>query len=249
MIAVARAARVAAHRARPVPCGGRAVARSGVARGRLAPFVWALLAATLLHAAAARADPPAREDIVKWCNDTEDTAECLRVIESHQLAKLPGLATRNGGELRVTLFPSGSTVFTDAPSLSGGLSYSLWDNWSAINAVVVAATRDDHTTYDLLLRGNGKRFALPAEPVLAPDRQHLVTADFCAAGCSNELVVWRVSRDEVAKAASWKPSPTWSDVVAGWKDGQTLSLEFTPMGASESRTEARKLDDPVFRGK
>ena len=42
---------------------------------------------------------------------------------------------------------------------------------------------------------------LPTDPTLSPDRQHLVTADFCAEHCTNELAVWRVTRDGVRKDA------------------------------------------------
>lgn len=215
---------------------------------RRAVIAGAMLAPLLIaFAQSASAVPPTREEIAQWCADAEDTSHCNRLIEAQQLKRLPGLATRNGGDLKVTLFPSGSTTFTDVDDIHGGLSYSLWDNLSSINAVIVSATREDRTTYTILLRANGRKFDLPAEPVLSPDRAHIVTADFCAKDCSNEVAVWKVSRDAVAKVASWKPSPAWSDAVITWKDADTLAIDYTAMGEADAKSQERKLGDKVWQ--
>jgi hypothetical protein len=97
------------------------------------------------------------------------------------------------------------------------------------------------------MRGGGRTFELPAEPVLAPDRRHLATADFCAKDCTNEVAVWRVSRDGIARDAAWTPAPTWSDAALTWKDADTLAIDYTPMGAADSRTLTRKLGDTTWR--
>lgn len=209
----------------------------------------AILAPLLLALASpARADPPSREQVAQWCADAEDPAHCGRLIEAQQLKRLPGLAVRNGNELRITLFPTGSTTFTDEESLFGGTSYSLWDNWSPVNAVVLYVTRDERTTFTILQRATGRRFDLPAEPVLSPDRRHVVTADFCASDCSNEVALWQVSRDGIVKQSSWKPEPAWSDADIRWKDADTLAVEYTQMGDARGRTQERKLADQVWRG-
>jgi hypothetical protein len=210
-----------------------------------------LLAALALSTAAlslpANTAPPTRDEIATWCAEAEDTAHCGRLIEAQQMKRLPGLATRDGATLRVTLFPSGSTAFTDVEDIHGGTVYNLWDNWSEINAVVVSVTRNDRTTYVVLLRSGGHTFELPAEPVLAPDRRHLATADFCAKDCSNEVAVWRVSRDGIARDSTWTPAPTWSDAAIAWKDPDTLAIDYTPMGAADSRTLTRRLGDATWR--
>lgn len=216
------------------------IARLVIAGATLAPLLMAL--APLAHAVT-----PTREEIAQWCADAEDTSHCNRLIEAQQLKRLPGLAVRDGANLKITLFPAGSTTFTDTEDLHGGTSYSLWDNLSPINAVIVSATREDRTTYLLLQRASGRKFDLPAEPVLSPDRKHFVTADFCAAGCSNEVAVWQVSRDGVSKVSSWKPSPTWSDAAITWKDAGTLAIDYTAMGEADARSQQRKLDDKVWR--
>jgi hypothetical protein len=216
------------------------IGRAVIAGAMLAPLL-------IAFAQPASAVPPTREEIAQWCADAEDTSHCNRLIEAQQLKRLPGLATRNGGDLKVTLFPSGSTTFTDVDDIHGGLSYSLWDNLSSINAVIVSATREDRTTYTILLRANGRKFDLPAEPVLAPDRAHIVTADFCAKDCSNEVTVWKVSRDAVTKVASWKPSPAWSDAVITWKDADTLAIDYTAMGEADAKSQERKLGDKVWQ--
>ena len=58
---------------------------------------------------------------------------------------------------------------------------------------VLFTTDADRTGFLLLTRHNGRQYRLPAEPVLSPDRQYLVTADFCADGCDNELALWRIA--------------------------------------------------------
>jgi hypothetical protein len=212
---------------------------------RLAFAVLAL--STVVPATSVRAVPPTRDEIVKWCTDAEGAAQCGRLIEEQQLKRLPGLATRSGDALVVSLFPHGNFTFLDVDNPDRSVAYSLWDNSSEIDAVVIAALRDGRTTYVLLLRGNGKRIELPAEPVLAPDHRHLVTVDACADGCSNEVVVWRAGRDDVVREASWTPAPAWSDAVASWKDADTLSIEYTAMGESASRSVVHKLGDAVWR--
>ncbi|HEV8501294.1 MAG TPA: hypothetical protein VGR63_06940 [Casimicrobiaceae bacterium] len=210
-----------------------------------------LLAALALSTAAlsalAHAAPPTRDEIATWCAEAEDTAHCGRLIETQQMKRLPGLATRDGATLKVTLFPSGTTTFADVEDIHGGTVYNLWDNWSEINAVVVSVTRNDRTTYVVLMRGGGRTFELPAEPALAPDRRHLATADFCAKDCTNEVAVWRVSRDGIARDSTWTPAPTWSDAALTWKDADTLAIDYTPMGAADSRTLTRKLGDATWR--
>jgi hypothetical protein len=207
----------------------------------------AVAIALLASALAARAVPPTREEIAQWCNDAEDSVQCGRLIEAKQMQRLPGLAARDGATLKITLFPSGSHAFTDTEDVHGGTAYNLWDNWSEINAVVISVSREDRTTYQVLMRGNGRTFDLPAEPVLAPDRKHLVTADFCPRDCSNEIVVWKVTRDDIARQSSWTPSPAWSDAAIAWKGPDALAIDYTPMGATDSRRLERRLDDPSWR--
>jgi len=70
--------------------------------------------------------------------------------------------------------------------------------------------------------------------VLAPDRQRLVTADFCPSRCVNELAVWRVTRDGVHKELAWKPKEAWADAGATWKTAETLVVEYTPAGNAKA---------------
>ncbi len=203
--------------------------------------------ALLVLAHAVHAVPPSREEIAQWCADAEGTAECNRLIEERQLKRLPGLAARSGAVLNVTLFPSGTAAFTDVDDVHGGTSYSLWDDLSAINAAVVAVTREDRTTYTLLMRAGGRKVEMPAEPVLSPDRQHIVTADFCAQDCSNEVALWQVARDGVTRVSTWKPAPTWSDVAVKWIDADTLVFDCTPMGETQAKTLQRKISDPIWQ--
>ena len=193
--------------------------------------------------AAARAAPVTPARVTELCAQADGPAHCGRLIEADQLKTLPSLATREGDTLRVALFPSGTREFVDVDSLHGARSYALWDYWSPVNVVVLFTTEPDHLGYAVLQRSNGQLTALPAEPMLAPDRQRLAVADFCAANCENEVTVWRVARDGIRKEYGWKPKADWSDVTVQWKDTDRLVVEYTPAGESASRTVERRLTD------
>ena len=70
-----------------------------------------------------------------------------------------------------------------------------------------------------------------------------MTADFCERRCTNEVALWRVSRDGVRKELSWRPASPWSDAVATWKDAQTIVIDYTAAGASTPSNLTRKLAD------
>ena len=183
--------------------------------------------------------------VAELCANAEDQAHCGRLIEEVQLKRLPGLAVRDGDDLKVSLFPSGTTMFRDSVAISGAKSFTLWDYLDWINAVVLFTTDGDQTGFVLLQRTNGRQYRLPAEPVLSPDRQHLVTVDICAKICDGEVAVWRVTRDEIVKELTWKPQPLWSDATAVWLDAGTIRFDYT-IGGEERRKQDRRLNDPVW---
>ena len=204
------------------------------------------LACALAMPFAARTAPTAVQ-VGELCKDAEDQAHCGRLIEQAQIKRLPGMAERNGDELRITLFPTGVATFRDSVPVTGAKTFALWDYLDRINAVVLFATDGDQTGFVLLQRTNGKQFRLPSEPTLSPDRQYLVTADFCASGCEGELAVWRVTRDDLRKTLAWKPSAPWSDANATWKDADTVRVEYTVEGETAPRTLERRLDAPGWQ--
>ncbi|HEY3179059.1 MAG TPA: hypothetical protein VGL25_09280 [Casimicrobiaceae bacterium] len=183
--------------------------------------------------------------VAELCANAEDQAHCGRLIEEVQLKRLPGLAVRDGDDLKISLFPTGVTTFRDSVAISGAKSFTLWDYLDRINAVVLFATDGDQTGFVLLQRANGKQYRLPAEPTLSPDRQHLVTVDICAKICDGEVAVWRVTRDDVVKELAWKPQPPWSDANAIWVDADTIRFDYT-MGGEERRKQDRRLNDAVW---
>jgi hypothetical protein len=203
----------------------------------------AVLAGTAF-AAAATAAPVTPEELATLCANAEDTAHCGRLVEEVQLKRLPNLAVRDGVNLRVSLYPSGSKTFTDVEQPSGGRSHSLWDYLGPINAVLLYTTVDETVTFTLLQRATGRQVELPAEPKVAPDRQRLVTADFCPTRCVNELAVWRIAPEGITRELAWKPTEAWSDAVATWKDEGTVRVEYTVSGSTGSKTLERKLGDP-----
>ena len=189
--------------------------------------------------------PVSNTELSEVCAQAEDPAHCGRLVEAVQLKRLPNLAHREGNVLSVSLYPSGSTNFTDSDDVVNGRSYSLWDYLDGINAVVIYTTAGDNTTFTLLQRTTNRRIELPTEPQLAPDRQHLVTADICDARCTNEVVVWGVTREGIRKELVWSPGAAWTDAVAKWKDTATLSFEYA--GPDGTGTAERKLDDPGWK--
>jgi hypothetical protein len=199
----------------------------------------------LALAVTAHAVPPTREEVAKLCAAAEGPAHCGRLVEETQLKRLPGLARRDGNELHVTLFPTGTRVFADTETRQGGKSFALWDYLDRINAVVLFTTEDDRAGFLLLQRTNGRTIALPAEPVLSPDRQRLATADFCATQCDNELVVWRVTRDGVRREVAWKPrDEKIADATVRWTGDEALALDYTRAGDEGSpRKLERRLAD------
>jgi len=203
----------------------------------------ALAVGALIAAAAARAAPMTPQEVAAICAEAEGPAHCGRLVEAVQLKRLPGLATRDGAALAVSLYPAGTETFTDTEALNGGRTYSLWDVVNEINAVVLYTTDGDGIGFLLLQRTTGRRTALPGEPKVSPDRQRLAVADFCATRCTNELTVWRVARDGVRKESAWSPSAAWDDATASWKGTDTLVVEYTAAGAAKPATLERRLAD------
>lgn len=201
------------------------------------------LAVAALLCVPAHAVPLTPDELARACGEADDSSHCGRLVEQVQLKRLPNLATREGVALRISLFPSGSVTLLDTEALNGGRSYSLWDYISEINAVVLYTTDGDDVSFTVLQRATGRRVELPADPKLSQDRARLVTADFCATRCVDELAVWRVTREGIRKESTWKPKEAWTDVVATWKDPETLAIEYTVAGASvRSRIERRLAD-------
>jgi hypothetical protein len=206
----------------------------------------ALLAAICcvpLVALAARLTPA---EVREVCANADGTAHCGRLIETLQLQRLPGLARREGNVLSVALYPTGTATFTDVDDAISGRSYSLWDSLDPINAVLLYTTTNETTSFTLLQRRTNRRFTLPAEPVLSPDRQRLVVADICAKHCGNEITVWRISGEGLRKELVWSPGNDWIDAAAQWKDADTLSVEYSVAGQPSDAKLERKLTDPAW---
>ena len=208
------------------------------ARGAFAVAVLAALCAPI-----ACAVPLSIEELTKICAEADDVSHCGRLVEAVQLPRLPNLAVRDKSDLRISLYPSGTVTFTDVEALTGGRSYSLWDFISEINAVVLYVTDGDDATFLLVQRTTGRKIELPSDPKLSPDRTRLVTADFCERRCTNEVVLWRVSRDSVRKELVWRPGAPWTDVVATWKDAETIALEYTLGDATTRSRLSRRVAD------
>lgn len=215
-------------------------------RGRPGSVILVVAGAMAMLASTVAAAPLGSAELATVCADADGPTHCARLVEAVQLKRLPNLAQRDGATLKVSLYPTGSMTFTDSETASTERAFSLWDFISEINAVVLYASDGDKVTFTLLQRANGRKVELPSEPALSPDRQRIVTADFCAEHCVNELAVWRVTRDGISRELAWKPALAWSDSVATWKDADTIRVEYTAAGSSEPKTLERRLSDPVW---
>ena len=205
----------------------------------------ALAAAACCASPFALAAPVSNTELADICAQADGSVQCGRLVEAVQLKRLPNLARRNGNTLTIALYPSGSAVFTDSGDAVDGRSYSLWDYLDGINAVLLYTTVGDTTTFTLVQRTTNRRIELPTEPELAPDRQHLVTADICEDRCSNEVAIWRVARDGIRKELAWAPGAAWTDASARWKDASTIV--FDSVGPGGQGSVEKKLDDRVWR--
>jgi hypothetical protein len=204
-----------------------------------------LVLATIIAASAAWAARLSPQEIAQACANADGAAHCGRLIESMQLARLPGLARREGRTLTVNLYPEGNASFVDREEPPDSRSYSLWDSLDRINAVLIYTIGDDGTTFILLSRRTNRRFTLPSEPVLSPDRQRLVTADVCPTQCANEIAVWRFDGDALVKELAWKPPREWMDAAAAWKDTDTLQFDYSTSAQADQKLE-RKLGDAAW---
>ena len=184
--------------------------------------------------------------VAELCASAEDTAHCGRLIEEKQLKRFAGLAVRDGDDLRVSLYPRGEATFRDVVRTTGAESYTLWDVLSEISAVLVFHTDGDRTGYVLLTRNNGRQYKLPAEPAVSPDRQYLVTADFCADGCDNEAALWRVTRDDVRKERVFRPDAAWRDVTAEWSGPDAVTFDYRAVDGERRQLRVGPRD-PLWR--
>lgn len=183
------------------------------------------------------------EEIARLCANAEGLAHCGRLVEELQMQRAPGLAARTGDVLTITLYPAGRVAFADDATVDGGRAYALWEYLDTANLVVLYVTRGDDASFQVLQRASGRTVEVPAEPKLSPDRQRLATADFCTEHCTNAVAVWRVRNDRIDKEATWSPAERWTDASVGWKNADTLQVEYRRAADALPRTIERRLGD------
>ena len=219
--------------------------RAGVRRR-----VVALVANAALIAAAslcAHAAPISRADLTALCIEAEDAAQCGRLVEARKLRALSRIAERDGNELRVSLSPFGLTIFRDSANVRGTRSYAIWDYVEDLDTLVLFTTNGDRSGFMLVQRHGGGEYGIPAEPVFSPDRARFVTVDVCPRDCDDEIAVWRVGPESVAKEAVWRPPADWTDASATWRGDGRIAIEYQSAGDSASHTVERRLADPSWQ--
>jgi hypothetical protein len=215
-------------------------------RGRIRRAVWCAFAAALLPAVA-HASPISAADLAALCRDVEDQAQCGRLVEARKLRALPGIAERNGDELRVTLVPFGLSVFHDTINFRGARTYAVWDYLEHFDTLVLFTTVGERTGFLLVQRRSGEEYRVPSDPVIAPDERHFATADFCERECDNEVAIWRIDRQSVRKEATWVPLAPWSDVSVTWRGPDAIAIEYSQRDEPRLQTIERRLDDPSWK--
>jgi hypothetical protein len=212
------------------------------ARARRFRFI-PLVAAALTIALHARAAPISRAELTSLCIEAEDAVRCGRLVEARQLRALSRFVERDGAELRIQLVPFGLTTFRDSENVRGTRSYALWDYADDLETVVLFTTNGERSGFMLVQRRGGAEFGIPAEPVFSPDRRHFVTVDVCARECEQEVTLWRIGADGVAKEATWRPPADWTDASATWRTAGTLVFDYSTAKDPASRTLERTLAD------
>ena len=187
------------------------------------------------------ADPVAVDERIGGDRDRDRERQPERA-QRHVAAEAADEHDPDGDTLKVSLYPTGAASFTDTEALNGGKAFALWDFVSEINAVVLFVTDGGNVSFAVLQRTNGRRFDLPAEPKVSPDRARIATADFCASNCENELTIWRVTKDGIQKELSWKPAQAWKDAGVEWKSASTVVVDYTPQSGASATLE-RRLGD------
>jgi hypothetical protein len=195
----------------------------------------------------ARATPLPPAELAALCTNAEGQAHCARLVEARQLRNLSRIVERDGDQLRVSLSPSGLTIFRDSVYITGAKSYAVWDYLENLDTLVLFTTDGDRSGFLLVQRRGGAEYRLPSEPVLAPDARYFVTADFCPQDCDNQVALWRIQADQARKVATWTPPSRWTDVSVTWKGASTIVLEYALPEDAHSRTVERRLDDPTWK--
>ena len=218
-------------------------------RGAMRTAAWRTLAALALAGlcSPARAAAPTAADIARLCANAEDQAHCGRLIEAKQIPRVKSFVRRDGDELRIDLLSPGSTTFRDSIDIAGARSYALWDYVEDLQSVVLFATRGDRSEFWWVQRQGGGEFRLPSEPVLAPGRRRLATADFCEKGCTNEVAVWRIEPNDVRKELAFVPPVPWREASVTWKSSDVVVVEYVATDGAAPQTLERRLGDAHLR--
>jgi hypothetical protein len=189
----------------------------------------------------APASPLPVEQVRVLCAGASDPSDCGKRVEAAQLARFPELAKREGDSLTISMTGTEPKRYVDREAET----WAVWGYYPAIDAVLLYTVRHADTLgFTLLLRATGAEAPLANEPLLSPDSSRLVTSDFCAKGCDNEIVVWRVERESARKERLYRPRTEWQDVSVRWKDAATLAVERRTASAPTPLAFDFRLSDP-----
>lgn len=196
-----------------------------------------VIAVLLLWAAslATFAAPPAYEAIIKACDESENAAQCERLLEKGQLKQFHGVATRDGSVLRLPSRPGAPPVELrdsgDPESETGDFRWhAFWDFWPEARIAVISVSTRDTDHFLLIELERGAQTRVPAEPLLSPDSARFLVSDFCDKGCGNQIQVWRIERNRPLREKTFKPRERWYETDVSWRDATSLTAEYSIAG-------------------
>ena len=202
----------------------------------------------------AQTDAGSDAELDNLCASIENSYECARAIERHQL-QMPENAqrvTRKGGQLRLKLSNGRWHTITDyqkANDEASTIKYNFREHLPAIGYFLVHRQFYEGRDYLMIHDGTGRRSGLQAAPVISPDKQRLVTASNGIIGGyePNAVQIWRLTKNGLVLEQTIKPRD-WGPSEAVWIDNRTIRLTKTMPSAdgSNPRTELVSL---VLRGR
>jgi hypothetical protein len=184
------------------------------------------------------------------CSGIENSLECAQEIEGYQLRKIDiaRRVKRSGAQLRLKLGDGRWVTLKDAQPRAEGTSvikHNFRDYLATIGYFLIHRQLHEGVDYVMIHDRTGSRYELHQVPVIAPDRQRLVTAsDGVSGGYSpNAVQVWRLTENGMQLEQTFEPQG-WGPSDPKWIDNRTILLtKKRPLTAQgEPRTASLTLD-------
>ena len=170
------------------------------------------------------------------CRDAVNSGSCARAIESRQLSKMKGGASRAGRRLTLRLAGGVEKPFEDSAPGAGAddvIAYSLIDMIPQLDSYLLFVQHWEGGNSLLVRRSDGQTLTLDRAPVLSPTGAHFITVCASIAYDPNAVRIYRVTREKpvlewAIEPREWGPGvPRWigPDAVVVPTDGLVNEIE------------------------